>query len=36
MDLFDKNLTSRANATAKQAEKQANASGSEVDAVKAK
>lgn len=36
MDLFGKNLTSRANATAKQAEKQANASGSEVDAVKAK
>ena len=36
MGLFGKNLTSRANAAAKQAEKQANASGSEVDAVKAK
>lgn len=36
MGLFGKNLTSRANAAAKQAEKQANASGSEADAAKAK
>lgn len=36
MGLFGKNLTSRASAAAKQAEKQANASGSETDAAKAK
>ncbi|WP_443735101.1 hypothetical protein [[Ruminococcus] lactaris] len=36
MGLFGKNLTSRAKAAAKQAEKQANASGSKTDADKAK
>ena len=36
MGLFGKNLTSRANATAKQAEKQAKVSGSESDLANAK